>query len=809
MSTHMKEKPIIGTLVAMLPWRVALLGLTILVFNSITGHQLYHVNTLKLFLLGIMISILWIYSGFMYALSPARSLISWQWGLLLLIPTLGFLPGGWLNPEDSVYFPIELITDLLIVSWAVLLVRHLVSREDIKGMLLWLVLLSVVVVLWVASQAFATHPLTGEIVVYSRPEGSFGNVNYLAGFLAVLTPMMVVLALPELAQNQWRWGPIQRLCTIGAGSLVISAVLAYSRAAIVASFAATLLTLVLVGLMSSSPLLKRLSMLLVGVGACLIVALVVMPLVFPSVLDVYPERFALLYSIDTWWPRLVPFRGAVLSIVDSPWFGWGLGASYNLNFTFMPQDAHLYLDNISYNHLHNEFLEMLQEGGFVGFGIWAVVIAVVVIALLRYAKRQSDAMLHLIALGIVGGLAAFYIHGLFSVAQRMIVVNLPLYTLLGMGGALLANERDNTPWLDWGKWRNKYPFIRHLASWQLAAAVLLLMWATFYPWIRSYSGMVRLGNDSKQLAQKQSLYQDWPNPYGLSMLLNSQLSNGQFEDALVTARQVDAIIPNYRNLPLRMARAQLGLHNFAAVKALGLKQYQLARYLPPVNQMLAAVAVYEDDSANLRIHLENLIVHAVISNMEQYQYPKQVQISDEGEYIRLNIQDDGRIAVDLPQAFVQAWFTQKQQLHTLVRWVTQTMQATSADSFFLPDVVDPNALVQQINQLGDEPKRVEAEEEEKKQLYFATLGNSKKSSFGIKADLHRISADIRQQSNLREDTIIDTIQAMLEEADLSADLDAQGLVQRIQFLRKFSNSLMEIARLVLFFEQEKRGMSGK
>jgi len=795
-------------LAAMTPLAVLLPGLALVVFNSITGHQLYHVNTLKLFLLGSMLTVLWGYSAFFHHPGSRRSLAAWQWGLLLFLPTLGFLPGGWFNPEDNVYFPIELVTDLLIVGWAVLLVRQLESTRAIQGMLLWVVLVTLIVALWLANQGFGRHPLTGELIVYSRPEGSFGNVNYLASFLSVLTPTMVLLALPEHVGHKWKWGLFSRLCALGAVCLIFSALLAYSRAAIAATLVATLGSLVLVGITSPVKPLKRLTSLVVLIGVALVIVAVALPFIAPELLEVYPHRFAALYEIRSWWGRLVPVRGAVDSILASPLIGWGLGGSYNLNFTFLPTDADLFLSNLSYNHLHNEWLEMGQEGGLLGWLVWGGVMATLVIALLRFSMRQHDHLLRFLALGIIGGLAAFYTHGFFSVAQRMIVGNLPLYTLIGLAGAMLVNERSGEPWFDWeARVRRvaQLAFVpRYLRSWQVALVGLLVMWLTFYPWIRSFGGMVQLNSRSASLEERRDFFTAWPNPYGLSDLLNAQIGSTRFSDAIETGRKLDAIIPNYRNLPARLAEAQLNLGNIDKAKELLLKQHGLSNYLPNSNLLLAAIALYQGEKAVFRGYLEALITHALVFYHADYDYPDQVEFNRDGEVFRLIQLPDARVAVSVPDAFIEQWFTLATEGEKLGEWIGRQIQALATQPYFLPKSPERNRLVSLINQLVAEPGRVNAEVEKKRKAYRIANQGRNKGSFAIKADLHRIGQETGQQSLARKQAIFAELDRLLASAEITHALDGQSLFGRIDVLQRMGRYFTQVAQIAGRIAAKKR-----
>jgi O-antigen ligase len=83
-------------------------------------------------------------------------------------------------------------------------------------------------------------------------------------------------------------------------------------------------------------------------------------------IDFFGSRWKYAFESSEWLGRVVPWAAAWESIKAAPWFGFGLGSSYNLYFTFVPADARLFVSTYNYNHAHSEYLEYIQESGLLG-----------------------------------------------------------------------------------------------------------------------------------------------------------------------------------------------------------------------------------------------------------------------------------------------------------------------------------------------------------------------------------------------------------------------------------------------------------
>ncbi len=108
-------------------------------------------------------------------------------------------------------------------------------------------------------------------------------------------------------------------------------------------------------------------------------------------------------------------------------FGHGAGQSYFLYFQNMIVDSQLFTNDSSFRHAHSEYLEMFQEGGLLYFLVNLIFWFFIFKTIIKKIKEKDTQALMLLNTLLIYSLICF-----FSVAPRMIVTKIPLYTIMAM-----------------------------------------------------------------------------------------------------------------------------------------------------------------------------------------------------------------------------------------------------------------------------------------------------------------------------------------------------------------------------------------
>ena len=674
---------------------VLLIGITFVIVNAFSGALFYHVNTYKLFLFSTLLSGLWVYFSFTKVLTQS-TVKGWLGGGLLFLLTLVALPGGWLFSDHNVYFPIELITDMLCVAWAVLLLRHITHKHAQQGLLYWVGLCVLMVFIQVLADYVRVHPLNGEWVLLGRPDGSFGNVNYMSGFMGVLIPVFFMLSLPRY-DGSWRMSKEQKVfCGVWVLGLV-AIMLGQTRSALATTVLACLLCLFIYAMLGTLQVLKKTLLRVVLWGLVSLVLFSGVVVLWPNVGElILPQRFYNLFDISAWWSRLMPLQGALNAFLASPWLGWGLGSSYNLNFLHLPTDIYLYTTEYSYNHVHNELMEMAEDGGILGLLTWAGVFGYVIVQLIRYAKQTLDPFQQLLAVGIVGSIVSFYGHGMFSVAQRMVVTNMPLYLMLGLGLGLIFHAKPTPAFLT--GWQQKLSWLR---VWHVMLVWFGVLWWFFVPWLVSFYGLTKNIENKASLAVQYEHLKEWPNPYGLDSVFDQLSAQKQIAQALVVAAQIDSIIPQYRHISYRKGILYFMQGDYKQAQHYGLLQQQLNTYFQPNLMFLFSLAVLLEDEEQVSEQLGHILQSLLLrsDSLDELHSRNHVrwQVSKHSNALSL-IENDGVLIVQLPQVWVKELVAEPNKVETFVQVSNRILSQLASNEWFIPNVSAAREVQVLLNQ---------------------------------------------------------------------------------------------------------------
>jgi O-antigen ligase/Flp pilus assembly protein TadD len=126
--------------------------------------------------------------------------------------------------------------------------------------------------------------------------------------------------------------------------------------------------------------------------------------------------------------RLVVWRDTLAMIRAFPLFGSGMGTFARVypRFRTLP-GVH------AVDHAHNDYLELLADGGLVGAGLFAWFVAAALRATLRAARRRREPFALSLALGTVAGVVAFLVHALSDFSLAIGANGLYFFFLLALG----------------------------------------------------------------------------------------------------------------------------------------------------------------------------------------------------------------------------------------------------------------------------------------------------------------------------------------------------------------------------------------
>jgi hypothetical protein len=427
-----------------------LMSALLLIINISGDHVFNKVNNLKVILVVICLATLSLFVIRSVRYLNLRILI------MLMAPVLATLPGALFSSFKFSYgLPFELSSQILCVMWSFLLYSILLlKKQEEMWKVLWVFVPTIYFVCIIAAlEKIGLAPLTNIPLnpfeatsltlpwkyqgLAGRVESTFGNINYFANFLIQVLPLTIALFLITRlpVNNAVRFAQLRRVIIVVSGVLVfIALILTQTRSAILAALLSMIvfaLLLAKVGVIAKKRLIQ------LGLVSILILILLALIMMGQEL-----DRFSALLNKETWWPRTIPWQAAWNSFFSAPFFGHGIGASYQLFFEYIIPDSRLFSGNRSYNHVHNELLQILQEGGLFGLLVYLAFWSTPFWLGIRYVinDKHSTEMRILIS-ALLCGLIAYHIHGLFSVAPRMISSRIIAYSLLAILMAVLIRPK--------------------------------------------------------------------------------------------------------------------------------------------------------------------------------------------------------------------------------------------------------------------------------------------------------------------------------------------------------------------------------
>ena len=581
-------------------------GILFFAANAWVSYQFYHANSHKILIVLIGVTLLFLQRDLLsFKSMPSGG--NWRHYGVLFIPLIVTFPGLlYYRGGHNYNFAYELTTNLVLILWSIYLIRSVRFGRDLKILIVFVGITIIYVSIYAGLEWFNLNPLQPFDENISRVKATFGNTNYFAGFLIVLIPLFFSLLLPfekkESGLQFWRNWLLGRWFYLSvAVSAAFSLYLTQTRAAI-ASCVLALVLITIVWMFLRLSWKRRFWILIIAVFLAFALSLAIaLLLVFREQLPWISEliestRFGSLFLIKVWFSRTISWQTAVDSILASPWVGYGLGSSYNLFFLFRNPEDRLFTTEHSYNHVHSEILEFTQEAGLLGLVGLAVFWIVIARMLWGVVRSPKNGFMLQVAIGICGGFLAYGIQGMFSVAPRMMVTRLPVFTLMAFAFILHLGRADREREVRFG-------FKKALSASAFLVGILVVCHSMYVPWILRQKEVVDLLGQRKSLLHVEEYERrihSWSSSdiYALYHLFFEQRRYRRKAEYQKTLHRMEEIIPHYRDTGYHKAAHFLEQGDLERAKKLAFQYQDRDRYHRQNIFLLCNIAIYTND-ANL------------------------------------------------------------------------------------------------------------------------------------------------------------------------------------------------------------------
>ena len=530
--------------------------------------------------------------------------------LLLTIPMIATVPGLLISGGDVNYnIKHEMTIHAAYMFWVSYLVWSLRDRQGVEkflyvvgGAIIYLVLVG-----------FIGMDITGRDGLITN--STFGNKNYYSNFLILWMPLIFLMVLPlNLGKDRVvEWSTWRRKNSYFAVVFIFAVAGMYqaqTRSAIVGLVGAF-------SLLGSYFLFLFLKKKYSIRGSYYLAAIVFLALLIPTLffwivsqLDEQTVRSSRFLSLATWhgWsPRFVSWQTAMNSIMDAPWFGWGAGSSSSLFFQYVLVDSRFFSDARDYSHVHNEWLEVLQEGGIFGLILFMLPIIIGVYYIKDHLNQK-------VVLGASSGIIAYLFHGTFSLATRMTINEVSLYTLIAILFISIVRSEKNG---------QQMSYQDNIAIGRLVrgGGIIVIIFVSIPVLQGSYDyRQVRSENivTMKESEEQVNRYIETEYIDALHHLAVNQVKRGDVRRLGEVLDRIDYKIPNYRDIyMLRAVNYQLNAGadlDIGKFKQLIMRQWELDRYSPPVLHWLARISAWEKNENEVLQRMGELFQYKVISN---------------------------------------------------------------------------------------------------------------------------------------------------------------------------------------------------
>ena len=268
----------------------------------------------------------------------------------------------------------------------------------------------------------------------SRGAFTFGNPNYLSGYLAIAIPLVLVngplcLLFESRSEKLWQQSGMRFLLLgtcCGFGALFLTPSLGSLFAVALASGFGLACLLLLKGQKIWKN--KRFYQILAGIVTFALIAEVSSGFKMSGRINslfVKGENSSLSERIGSW-------KVATDTIAEAPVFGFGAGSSYDLFFHYRYPGYKLQSQENIFSHTHNELLELAQETGILGSSLLLVLGLFLFACLMISVKKNKSETYVYFLLSIAAALIAYVVDGMVSLGPRIIGIKLILGFVMGL-----------------------------------------------------------------------------------------------------------------------------------------------------------------------------------------------------------------------------------------------------------------------------------------------------------------------------------------------------------------------------------------
>jgi O-antigen ligase len=224
--------------------------------------------------------------------------------------------------------------------------------------------------------------------------GPYVNHNHYAGLMELLIPIPLVLSLNRLATSKAR-----AVAAATAAVMVGTIFLSGSRGGMLAILAELVFLAVLLVKQ------KRGMRTAAGIGVFLLIVISLLAWVGGSELSHRIASVGAAHSDLSSDVRTNINRDGIRMILKRPVLGWGLGT-----FPVVYPQFRTFYTNFFVNEAHNDYLQLLIETGFVGFGIMVWLVVTVYARALKKIKNWSNDVGGAVTLACLLGLTGILVH---------------------------------------------------------------------------------------------------------------------------------------------------------------------------------------------------------------------------------------------------------------------------------------------------------------------------------------------------------------------------------------------------------------
>lgn len=379
------------------------------------------------------------------------------------------------------------------------------------------------------------------LITFFRPALSFGNTNYFAAYLIGILPLGIMSFFCLFDRRKSiKENKTAVMYGIMASLGFIPLLFTQTTSAFFGLFV-TGVFLIIPTIVCASSFSRKTKIILLSTEAFIFLLLpIILWLLLPDLIGtLFPRvikklsapEFAIRDRLNGWTPALHLFA-------RHPITGAGLGTIYPASFTYMSKYFYIYSASNSFKHAHNEFIELLGEGGIFALLLFLFLCLFIIVNMIRiYFKKDLSKIMRYSALGIAAGICSILGQQCFDLSLRMSVTMAAFFWLIGAGFFLtLKCPADN------GKlsilWQKKIAMPNFIIA-TVALVLVFAGWCLATPLFSAEYNLIqalRSKNQKEILLQK--AHKAMPqNPYVLSNSFSyhssmMQMGINQFEDIL-------------------------------------------------------------------------------------------------------------------------------------------------------------------------------------------------------------------------------------------------------------------------------------